>query len=165
MTQRQAGEWCKARGYEHAYLMDSGRSSQICENGVSLYWPYQEQNEKVPQCIGLKRKGVVNVTTYSGIVNAPLGLNVRREDGTKIGLLRYGARVTGDYLINVSPNAPWMGQNFMHLTAPIVGLAAAQYINYSADVVTPPPTPTVTKTHTIEVYSDGSIRIDGELNA
>jgi hypothetical protein len=55
MTQMQVAEYCKARGYAQAYLMDSGRSAQIEEAGKMLYWPYGPA-ERVPQFIGFKKK-------------------------------------------------------------------------------------------------------------
>jgi hypothetical protein len=57
MTQAEAAQYAKTLGCVDAYLMDSGHSAQIEENGTMIYWPYGP-SEKVPQHIGLKRRTV-----------------------------------------------------------------------------------------------------------
>lgn len=56
LTERQAAEWLLSFGAKNCILFDSGRSSQISSNGRMVYWPYESQNEKVPQCLGWKIK-------------------------------------------------------------------------------------------------------------
>lgn len=72
-TQKQLAEWLKILGFDRAYLMDSGRSSQIEENGNMLYWPYGPA-EVVPQFIGFKTK-VIGGSMTKGI--ARLATNIK----------------------------------------------------------------------------------------
>jgi len=90
MTQMEAAEYVKGLGITYAYLMDSGHSAQIQENGVMLYWPYGP-SEKVPQHIGLKNKKENNMPTVLLVrfdVGAPVPFNrvvdgvVKGADGT-----------------------------------------------------------------------------------
>lgn len=57
------------------------------------------------------------------------------------------------------------GVKYVHLTYPTVGWSKAIWFKYAPVVVNPPPPPppdpTVTLKHTIEVYSNGSLKIDG----
>lgn len=57
------------------------------------------------------------------------------------------------------------GVKYLHITYPIVGWTKAIWFSALTYVTPteppPPPPPTVTKTHDIEVFSDGSIKIDG----
>lgn len=54
LTQYQAAQYAQSLGIPECYLMDSGHSSGIEENGQLLY---SEYGEAIPQCIGLKPIG------------------------------------------------------------------------------------------------------------
>lgn len=56
LTEKQAAEWFLSFGVKEAVLFDSGHSSQIASDGKILYWPYETQGERVPQCLGWKFK-------------------------------------------------------------------------------------------------------------
>lgn len=58
------------------------------------------------------------------------------------------------------------GVKYLHITSPISGWTKAQWFGPLTYIDVPPPPPpppppTITKTHDIEVFSDGSIKIDG----
>jgi len=100
MTQMEAAEYVKGLGIVNAYLMDSGHSAQIQENGVMLYWPYGP-SEKVPQHIGLKKKE--NNMTKTHFVSNPEGAQYFKDvaQGKKLGKLAYGTHV--EVIGTVSP--------------------------------------------------------------
>jgi hypothetical protein len=73
MTQMQAAQWAQARGIVDCYLMDSGHSSGIVENGALLYSGY---NEPIPQCLGLKTK-ITGGTMIKGTCKAGAVANIK----------------------------------------------------------------------------------------
>jgi len=74
-----------------------------------------------------------------------------------------GERVYPDVTIGTAITADAKQGEYLHLTSPVVGWSKAIWYQYS-EVSEPPPPPPPTgiiKTHDIEVYSDGSVKIDG----
>src|SRR3990172_481091 len=66
-----------------------------------------------------------------------------------------GERVYPDITIGTSIIADAKQGEYLHLTSPVIGWSKAVWYQYSI-VDTPPPPPNITKTHDIDVYSDGS---------
>jgi hypothetical protein len=120
MTQAQAADFARVRGIENLYLMDSGHSSGIVENGTLLYSAY---GEPVPQCIGLKPKGV---STMQYKVIWSKGAAERPQPNTSgTSLLTHAAgeilEATQDHIADSSdptnPNKLWCLLNNGHYVA------------------------------------------------
>jgi hypothetical protein len=170
MTQVQAAQWAKARGITDCYLMDSGHSSGIAENGALLYSAY---GEPVPQCLGIRPR-IAGGTMIKATCKAGAVANIKNmANGTLLHQMTGGESVYG----------AWSSQktdivSFSHYYAAdgtkvelgasckvSVGtnLTITENATEPGDVTPPPPPPPAgpVKVHSIWVYSDGSMVIDG----
>lgn len=97
-TQAQAAQYAKSLGIVDAYLMDSGRSAQIEQDGVMLYWPYSP-DEKVPQFIGLKKKTSIKITIGGKMKGTAKGtVNIKNSlTGAIVHVMSVGEYLYGDY--------------------------------------------------------------------
>lgn len=97
-TQREAALFVRGLGILDAYLMDSGKSSAIAENGLMIYWPYGP-SEKVPQAIGIRRKSTGGVKV-KGVAKTGTTSNIKALAGgsTPVAYLTGGQVVYGNDL-------------------------------------------------------------------
>lgn len=95
MTKLQAARYVLSLGATDAYIEDSGRSAQIEDQGTMLFWPYGP-SEKVPVCIGLKRKSINGGTMSSskGVVNPGYIANIKE---LATGVIKHKA-TAGEYV-------------------------------------------------------------------
>lgn len=106
--------------------------------------------------LGSNEASGVTMATYKGVCTQ-LAKVWSSIGGAQISEVKVNQSITGDSETIVS------GTKYIHLTSPINGWSKAQWFNYSIVTEPPPPPPpsTVTLKHTIEVYSDGSLKVDG----
>lgn len=91
-TKAQAAQAALDSGMVDAYLFDSGRSSQICNDGQMIYWPYGP-SEVVPQFVGWKKKVIGGVTVKG---TAKVATNVKNQaTGELLDTLAVGESVYG----------------------------------------------------------------------
>lgn len=112
------------------------------------------------QAILESRKTVIGETTMALLTGkCTTQAKVWKDVGLlQVGTVQAGQQVAGDAEKIVS------GEKYIRLTSPVFGWSKARWFSYSI-VTTPPPEespPTgPTRTHTVEVYSDGSLKVDG----
>jgi len=155
----------------------SGYTPDQSKYGPALFWQYSESGT-VEGIVG-----GVDLNWINPLYIPLLGSNTIGEamdgnwEGTCDEVAKMwdsigGARVylSGtDMKVGTNVKINWEGSvsgiKYVRLTSPIGAYSKAEWFNYHPVVIDPDPepepTPTVIKTHDIEIYSDGSIKVDG----
>lgn len=166
MTQMEAAQWAQARGILDCYLMDSGHSSGIVENGTLLYSAY---GDAIPQCLGLKSK-ITGGTMIKGTCKAGLVANIKNmTTGAILHQLGEGESVYGEWsttktdIIEFTHYYTATGLRihlgvFDAMCKVSIGanLTITENVTEPGDVIPPPPSaPPSATTKAIELVDDG----------